>query len=103
MSMIFNRREFLRRSALAGIGITFIPNLLRAASDQVRVAHIGLGGMGNNHMNWFAKLPNVEIVGLCDLDSDHLASTLKSLQTLKPDAKPETYADFRRVLERKDI
>ena len=26
------------------------------------VAHIGLGGMGNNHMNWFQALPGVEIV-----------------------------------------
>lgn len=98
-----NRRQFLKRSALAGIGITFIPNLLRAASNQVRVAHIGLGGMGNSHMNWFAALPDVEIVALCDLDEEHLATTMKSLQALKPDTKATTYGDFRKILERKDI
>lgn len=103
MSSIINRRDFLKRSTLAGIGITFIPNLLRAASDQVRVAHIGLGGMGNSHMNWFAKLPNVDIVALCDVDEEHLAGTLKSLQSLKPDTKAQTFGDFRRILERNDV
>lgn len=101
--MTLNRRQFLKRSTLAGLGITFIPNLLRGAANQVRVAHIGLGGMGNSHMNWFAELPDVQIVALCDLDEDHLASTAKSLTGLKADAKFDTYGDFRRILERKDI
>ena len=33
-----------------------------APSDRLRIAHIGLGGMGNQHMEWFAALPDVEIV-----------------------------------------
>jgi len=103
MTNKFSRRQFLKRSALAGIGITFIPNLLRGAANQVRVAHIGLGGMGNNHMNWFAGLPDVQIAALCDLDEDHLATTAKTLKTLRPELTFDTYGDFRRILERKDI
>jgi predicted dehydrogenase len=59
--------------------------------------------MGNNHMNWFANLPDVEVVGLCDLDSEHLSTTMKKLQQINPGTKAKTYSDFRAVLERKDI
>jgi predicted dehydrogenase len=103
MKTKLNRRQFIKRSALAGLGITFIPNLLRGAANQVRVAHIGLGGMGTNHMYWFAGLPDVTIAALGDLDEEHLATSAKTLATLKPEFKFDTYGDFRRILERKDI
>lgn len=100
-----NRRDFLKKSALSALGLTILPALhaKTAASDKLRIAHIGLGGMGNNHMEWFAELPDVEIVALCDLDQDHLNSTLKKLKVLKPDSQAKGYEDFRHVLDRKDI
>jgi predicted dehydrogenase len=100
-----NRRHFLRQSTAAALGLTVLPSFAKkiAPSDRVRVAHIGLGGMGTSHLNWFADLPEVEIVGLCDVDSDHLAKALKTLQTKHPDTKAQTYDDFRRVLDRSDI
>jgi predicted dehydrogenase len=99
------RRDFLKKSALSALGLTILPALhsKAAASDRLRIAHIGLGGMGNNHMEWFAELPGVDIVALCDLDQDHLNSTLKKLKTLKPDSHAKGYEDFRHVLDRKDI
>jgi predicted dehydrogenase len=104
MTNNINRREFLKQSSLATLGFTILPSFLKAApSDKVRVAHIGLGGMGNQHMQWFANLPEVDIVALCDVDQDHLNGTLKKLQETHPDAKPQLYGDFRKILERKDI
>lgn len=104
MTHNINRREFLKQGSLAALGFTILPSFLKAApSDKVRVAHIGLGGMGNQHMQWFANLPEVDIVALCDVDEDHLNGTLKKLQETHPDAKPQLYGDFRKILERKDI
>ncbi len=104
MSQQVSRRAFLRQSSLAALGFTILPSFLKSApSDRVRIAHIGLGGMGNQHMQWFAGLPDAEIVALCDVDEDHLTSTAKKLQEMKPDAKPELFGDFRRILDRKDI
>ncbi len=105
MTKAINRRVFIRHGGAAVISFAFLPAISRkvAPSDKVRIAHIGLGGMGNNHMNWFAALPEVEIVALCDLDEDHLNNTFKSLQTLRPETKAELYGDFRYVLDRKDI
>ncbi len=104
MSLPVSRRAFLRQSSLAALGFTILPSILKSApSDRVRIAHIGLGGMGNQHMQWFAGLADAEIVALCDVDEDHLTSTARKLQEMKPDAKPELFGDFRRILDRKDI
>lgn len=99
------RREFIKRSALTGLGLYFLPGMAQkvVASDRVRIAIVGLGGMGNEHLKWFAALPEVEIVALCDVDKDHLDSTMKTLSTLQPQSKAEGYSDFRRILDRKDI
>jgi predicted dehydrogenase len=59
--------------------------------------------MGNNHMEWFANLPEAEVVALCDVDTAHLGSTLKKLQEINPGTKARTYTDFREVLEQNDI
>ena len=105
MSNTVNRRSFIKQGGAAALSLAFLPAMGRkvAPSDKVRIAHIGLGGMGNNHLKWFAALPDAEIVALCDLDEDHLNSTFKTLQTLQPGTKAALYGDFRRVLDRKDI
>jgi predicted dehydrogenase len=105
MSVHTNRRDFVKMAGLGALGFTILPSLYSkvAASDRVRVAHIGLGGMGNNHMKWFAGLPEVEIVALCDVDELHLGETKQKLLALQPNAKVDTYGDFRKILERKDI
>ncbi|HEY1010814.1 MAG: Gfo/Idh/MocA family protein [Daejeonella sp.] len=105
MELNSSRREFIRKTSIAGIGVFMLPGLVRkvAASDRLRVAHIGLGGMGNAHMRWFAAIPEVDIVALCDVDQVHLDSTMKTLETLRPGNKAQAYKDFRHILDRKDI
>lgn len=99
-----SRRQFIATGS-AALGFAILPNFISRAApgDRVRVAHIGLGGMGNQHMNWFAALPDADIVALCDVDKTHLDSTMASLKSLKPDSTAVAYDDFRRVLDRKDI
>ena len=100
-----NRRAFLKQSSLGTLGLTILPWSMRAVapSDTLRVAHIGVGGMGNNHINWFANLPEVKIVALCDVDQTHLASSISNLSKLQPDWKVDAYEDFRHILDRQDI
>ncbi len=105
MSHQVTRRKFIRTAGLGAAGFAILPSLYSKAapSDKLRVAHIGLGGMGNAHMKWFANLPEVDIVALCDVDKNHLGNTLKSLQQIHPNTKAKTYEDFRHILDRKDI
>ncbi len=105
MDNSFNRREFIRKSSMAALGFTILPSFISraSASDRLRIAHIGLGGMGNNHMQWFAALPEVEIVALCDVDKNHLRDTAKVLGEIQPGVKFKKYTDFRKILDRQDI
>jgi predicted dehydrogenase len=105
MGKFINRREFIQKSALGTLGFALLPHFKSngAPSDIVRVAHVGLGGMGTQHLKWFAALPNVEIVGLCDVDQDHLNKSAQVLNEINAAARPQLYGDFRRILDRKDI
>lgn len=102
---LHKRRDFIKHTGLVAAGFALMPSLSGKvpASDRLRIAHIGLGGMGNNHMNWFAELPEVEIVALCDVDQVHLGNSLKRLQEKQAGGKVDTYEDFRHILDRKDI
>lgn len=101
----FNRRDFMRLGIFSTLGLSFLPysSLKAAPSDRVRIAHIGLGGMGLSHLNWFANLPEVEVVALCDVDRHRTKYALKELKKIHPDSKALSYSDFRRILERTDI
>jgi len=100
-----DRRRFISNTAMGILGIPLMSGTFRsvAPSDRVRVAHIGLGGQGNDHVKWFNALPDVDIVALCDLDKVRLEETHKRLISLNENASVETYTDFRRVLDRNDI
>ncbi len=104
-SNLNQRRQFLKQSGLGLLGLTLLPSAYGriASSDRLQVAHIGVGGMGNNHMKWFAGLPEVDVVALCDVDEQHLATSLKTMEDLQPGKKVKGYGDFRHILDRKDI
>lgn len=100
-----NRRDFIKKSSLGLFGFTILPSLYgkAPASDRIRIAHIGVNGMGNAHMRAFSGLKDVEIVALCDLDKLHLNKSIENLKTLQPNSKVDSYKDFRDILDRDDI
>lgn len=107
-----SRRTFLKRcsafAALTGVPLWFAERQLQAAetpakkvsaADRPGVALIGCGGQGTrdaqNAANWG------EVVAVCDVDRTHAEAAAGKLAV---DGKvPRAYADFRRVLERKDV
>jgi len=90
-----NRRSFLQ----SGAALTGASGLApAAASDRLRVAVIGCGGQGRNNLGDFQKNPDVEIAAVCDVFRPNL-DRAKEMTA----GKAESYTDFRRVLERKDI
>jgi predicted dehydrogenase len=91
---MLNRRSFVT-SALGVAASSSAP----AASDQVVVGYIGTGGRAQRHLIPSFKLyDNVRIAALCDVYKPNLDLAV----TLAGD-KVDTYGDYRRVLDRKDI
>ncbi|MBN1673779.1 MAG: Gfo/Idh/MocA family oxidoreductase [Kiritimatiellae bacterium] len=94
-----SRREFLTRSAAAAATFTIVPRYVLGGpghtppSELITRAVIGTGSMGRGHVTSYPKT-----LAVCDVDKDRLAAAVK-----KAGGKCDGYADFRRVLERKDI
>ena len=74
-----SRREFATRVGLAAAAAVVGPALhasgpsgvrVRGANDRIVLASIGIRGQGNALKRGFAKLKNVEIKTLCDIDAN---------------------------------
>ncbi len=113
MSSNLNRRNFLKSSAAMAAAATVFPWVetskpvwAQATSDRLRMGSIGVGSMGRGDAHGFNNL--CDIVAICDLDEDYgLARTINSGIGKKNEKgetiAPDTYKDYRRVLERDDI
>ena len=83
------RRSFLLASAAA----------FAQTVDKVQTALIGTGGRGTNLLQGVLQQPNARMAALCDIKPDRLD---KAATTAARD-NPNTYADWRRIIDRKDI
>lgn len=68
-------------------------------NGKVRLACVGLGGQGMSNLRAFLADERVQVVALCDVDSQHLEKAA-ALATV---GKADCYRDFRDVLARSDV
>ena len=94
-----DRRHFLMGSALAAGAAS---PLFGSPSDTVRMGCIGIGGRGKDHISGFGRLPNVELAAIADIDDSHVANGLAQIAKAGW-KKPQTYTDFRKMLDDKSI
>ncbi|MBM4000748.1 MAG: Gfo/Idh/MocA family oxidoreductase [Planctomycetes bacterium] len=89
----FRRREFLKGGAAAAV-FQILPSgaRLHGAMAKLRTAHVGVGGMGGGDLGAIASHAQVEVAGLCDIDSSRLASAAEK----HPGAK--VFRDYREML-----
>ncbi len=105
-----SRRQFLRTSATATATATLYGGLVvsrglaqtTAASNKIRVALIGSGGMGRGDLDTFFLNPEVECPVVCDVDDKMIAEASKLVEQRRG-KRPDTTREFERVLERKDV
>lgn len=90
-----DRRDFIKKSGLGIFGAALSPSFLFKlnAEGRLRTAHIGLGGMGMADLDAISSHELVDVVALCDVDSNALAKA----KALHPNAK--TYTDYRVLLK----
>jgi predicted dehydrogenase len=107
-----NRRSFLQQTSVLAAGALlssfdshpFSRYRRVSPSDQINIGAIGLNGMGWADLSAALKLPGVNVVAICDVDSNVLDSRMKDLAALKLDTSRITrYSDYRKLLEQKDI
>jgi predicted dehydrogenase len=111
---LFNRREFLNRSALiataaaAGSAATGadpkpVPTAAKGQTDKLRVAVVGVRGRGMSHVTGFLnKNINCEIVTVCDCDEAVIGPAMKKIEGAQGKS-PRYEKDIRKVIADKDI
>ena len=92
-----SRRRFIKTSA-AFAGISILPSGLWSASpnSKLQIAQVGVWNRGRGNLEALLRLPNTEIVGLCDVDSQYLANAGE----LAPSAS--THSDYREMFDKLD-
>jgi predicted dehydrogenase len=101
MSLDHTRRRFFSFATAAAVAASQ-PQRLVAQNDKVNVAVIGLGGRGGNHMDEYAKLPDANIVALCDVNQAALERGQARVEKATG-RKPKGYADMRKVFDDKEV
>lgn len=97
-----SRRKFLKGSALAAAGFYIVPRHVLggpgfvAPSDKLRVAGIGVGGMGGGDVRGITRTEKADFIALCDVDD----TRAKGSRELHPNAR--YYHDFREMLEKEE-
>src|SRR5262245_36274009 len=65
------RRSFLRCGAVTAAAVSWSAKSWAQVSnsnEDVRVATVGFGGRGKDHIEGFSKVKGCRIAGLCDVD-----------------------------------
>jgi predicted dehydrogenase len=98
------RRRFLRNSAIGTVGLAQIPGALRAADPdrKLKMGLIGCGWYGMVDVKAALKLGGVEIVALCDVDSDHLNRSAAEVEKLQG-KRPQTFKLYTDLLKTTEL
>jgi predicted dehydrogenase len=95
---MLTRRNFLQHSATIGAATLLArPLAAHGSNEKLNVGFVGMGGRGKELLGQFARLSDVRIAAVCDVDQGRLND--KSLG--HPGAK--RYADLRKLLDDRDI
>jgi predicted dehydrogenase len=97
-----SRRRFLGQVPLsiaagAAVAHALAPERVLGANDRIRIGIIGAGARGKEDLKAAIAIPNVECVAMADVYTrrhDEVRSFVPHI---------ETYVDYRRLLDRKDI
>lgn len=98
-----NRRTFIQKSALGTAAITSSAYFPAFMSDRkLKVGLIGAGWYGMVISEAALNAGGVEIVGVCDVDSEHLRKSADELEKLQG-SRPKTFKHYQDLLDLKGM
>ncbi|MFC4213562.1 gfo/Idh/MocA family oxidoreductase [Pedobacter petrophilus] len=99
-----NRRKFVKDTAIATAGITILNFPVfgkNAPSNKVQLAVMGLNGRGSFLASSYAKLENVEIAYICDVEEKAIQKGFNALVNEK--RKPTLVRDIHDLVKKTDF
>jgi predicted dehydrogenase len=101
MCKSLDRRGFCRKAALAAGAVSaWSASRAYGANERIRLGFIGVGNRGGQLLDAFCepKYSDMEVVALCDVYQPYLHRAAKRF-----DGRAETYEDFRKLIQRRDV
>jgi predicted dehydrogenase len=92
------RRSFTAATAATTLALSTANSRAVGANDRIHLGFIGVGNRGSQLLDAFLHHSDKEVVAFCDVYEPYLARANEKL-----DRKAETYGDFRKLIDRKDI
>ena len=105
-SISFSRRRFITTTAAAIALPTIVPSSIfgqNRPSNRIAVGVIGWGMQGPDNTRNFLAEENCRVVAACDLDKNHLASAVDTINEHYGNKDCASFHDYRELLARKDI
>jgi len=105
---LINRRGFLKNSAVATAGLMVSAPVAKkgfaknSPNDTINVAVVGIRSRGRTHCSKFSRIPNVNVVAICDIDKRLFRKVAAGIEDITGKT-PKTVVDFRELLDDKDI
>lgn len=104
-----SRRNFIRTSTVAGIGLSILPSSVVFPKDKdakVRLGFIGVGLRGQGHLELALRRNDTEVVAICDVQQRMIDMSMEIVkESGKP--KPQVIMDgpqgYKKLLENKEI
>ena len=105
-----NRRDFLKKTGAASVGLGLFPTIVKASAlgreghfppgDKINLILIGCGGMGKANMSQFLTFKDVRTIAVCDVDDNQAASAKKMIGEAYGNNDCRVYKDYREILEK---
>src|SRR5271157_5367525 len=94
-----SRRHFLQATAAGTLAVAQAPAILQAAQNEkkLKLGLIGCGWYGMVDAKAALKAGGVEVVGLCDVDSEHLEQSAAEVEKLQG-KRPQTFKLYEELL-----
>lgn len=101
------RRTFIKELSVASTGAVMSVPLINKSfanspADTVNIAVIGIRNRGKDHYRALAKVPNVNIAAICDIDQRLIPEAVAEIEKLTG-KKPRVETEYRKILDSKDI
>lgn len=100
---IMNRRSFIEKTSLSSAALISAFNIPSLAKDKkIKIGLIGCGWYGMVITKAALKVGGVEVIGICDVDSDHLKVSADELEKLQG-SRPKEFKDYLELLDQKGL
>ncbi|MEL7832904.1 Gfo/Idh/MocA family oxidoreductase [Fodinibius sp. Rm-B-1B1-1] len=107
MSNEINRKDFLKTTALTGLGLSMAPfSILRGNDDRtISLGFLGVGARGSSHLRGILNRDDVEVKAILDPKEKNLKQALDLVEDAGQD-RPEGYSqkeDYKKLCKRDDL